>query len=341
MNEDFLTAIQKAFGCQILGVKPRRNVLFLRTDRGNWVVKEYRDLQKAQWVTHMSQVLFGNGFTRTVSYQSSKDGELVFPYGDRFYTVMKEINGREAKYTSVYDVMQAARTLAHFHCAARGLPPFSQPLGCRPPLLEKWETRLADFIRITDRIHVRGPVNRLEAVIQHVARDVIQDAREVLDQSRHMPMITEMHRAMQEGTIAHRDVASHNFLLTPGNECYLIDLDTAYFDMQLVDLVQFLGRLMLMQEYRIGVFIEVLNTYSRVIPLNEHQIRMIYRLMRYPENILREVTGVYNRRPGYRARGALQLLQLERQYWRQRSHFLTAEHLVVGSGPFWQKSATI
>ncbi|UFJ39033.1 phosphotransferase [Brevibacillus humidisoli] len=340
MNEAFLSALEKNFGCHINGVKPRRNVLFVRTNRGNWVIKAYKDKEKAQWVTQLSHLLQENGFSHTVSYLQTEENGPVFPYGNHFYTIMKAIDGRESSYAFQDDIRQAALTLARFHRAARSWNPGLVQFRYKPPLIEKWETRLTEFTRIAERIAARGPVNRLESMIQSMAPEVLRDSRQVLEQSYRMPLIAEMHQAIEEGTVAHRDVASHNFLLTPSGECYLIDLDTAHFDMQLVDLVQFVGRMLLLQGYQPGIFTDVINAYSIVNPLQDNQIRMIHQLLRYPDNILREVTGVYSRRPGYRARGAMQLLQLEGRYRRQRNHFLRAEHQVMGSWSNWTMGGT-
>jgi len=340
MNEAFLVHLQQKLDCQIQGVKPRRNVLFLKTNRGNWVVKAYKDQEKAQWVTQLAHMLRENGFVHTVSYLHTADNEAVLPYGDHFYTVMKAIDGRESSYAYPYDIRKAAYTLARFHRAARHWEPALPQYPYKPPLIAKWENRMDEFVQIAERIAAKGPANRFEAMIHSMAPKVIQDGRQVLAQTSRMPLIAEMHRAIVEGTVAHRDVASHNFLLTPTGECYLIDLDTAHFDMQLADLVQFIGRLLLLQGYQPQIFSDVINIYSKLNPLDDSQIRMIFQLLRYPDNILREVTGVYYRRPGYRVRGAMQLLQLEGKYWRQRKRFLGAEHLVMGSWSSWPMDST-
>lgn len=340
MHQEFLTALAQRFRCQIYGVKPRRNVLFLKTDRGGWVVKAYKDEEKAQWVTQLAQMLRDNGFAHTVHYLRTVDNETVFPFGSHYYTVMKAIEGREASYASISDIRKAAYTLARFHQVARYGNPVPLQIPCKPPLLAKWENRLEEFSQLAEQIAEKGPGNRFEAIIHRIAPEVINEGRRALAQSLQMPLFAEMKRAIGEGTVAHRDVASHNFLLTPTGQCYLIDLDTAHIDMQLADLVQFIGRMLLLQGYQPRVFTEVINVYRTLNRLDDSQVRMIFQLLRYPDNIMREVTGVYYRRPGYRMRGALHLLQLEGKYWRQRKRFLRAEPLVLGVGTFRSMDST-
>jgi CotS family spore coat protein len=324
MKRDFIPSLESAFRCRIYGIRPRRNVYLVRTDRGYWIIKGYKQLEKAEWVTQIAQTLQENGFAHTVSYLSDASGEKIFPFHNRYYTVMKAIDGRESDNSSLYDVKKAAATLARFHLAARGLPVPPHTFDGKPPLLEKWETRLEQFERIVWSIEQNGPQNRLEQMIMQMAEEVRQDARQLLHAVYKMPFLPEMYTAIEQGTLAHRDVASHNFLLTPRGSCYLIDLDTVGHDMQLVDLVQFAGRMLLMQRYSVESFLEAIDAYNKVNCLSDTQIWMIHQLLRYPDNFLREVTGVYTNRPGYHMRGVLQLVQMESRLWRQRKAFLEA-----------------
>jgi CotS family spore coat protein len=336
MNKELIPSLESAFRCRIYGIKPRRNVFMVKTDRGYWIIKGYKQLEKAEWVTQLAQTLQERGFTHTVQYVSDASGEKIFPFHNRYYTVMKAIDGRESDTSSLYDVKKAAATLARFHLAARGLPVPPFAFDGKPPLLEKWETRLEQFERISWSIEQKGPQNRLEQVILQMGDVIREDARELLRSVYKMPIVSEMHTAIEQGTLAHRDVASHNFLLTPRGSCYLIDLDTVGHDMQLVDLVQFTGRMLLLQRYRLDSFLEAIDAYCKVNYLSDTQIWMIHQLLRYPDNFLREVTGVYTHRPGYHMRGVLQLIQMEGRLWNERKAFLEERATLFQRSPWGQ-----
>ncbi|QQE73276.1 phosphotransferase [Brevibacillus composti] len=325
MNKSIVPSLEKAFRCRIYGARPRRNVSYLKTDRGHWILKGYKQREKADWVIRLSEFLRHKGFLHTVQYIADSTGEKIFPYGGKFYTIMKMIDGRESDNASLSDVKKAAMTLARFHQAARHFPssePF--PIDGKPALLDKWEGRLEHFERITWQIEQKGPQNRLEQLIMEMAEEAIHDARHILQAAYKMPLTAELFAAYEHGTLAHRDVASHNFLLTPRGSCYLIDLDTVGQDMQLVDLVQFMGRMLLLQEYRLSSFVEAIDAYSQIHYLSDTQIWMIHQLLRYPDNLLREVTGVYGNRPGYHMRGVIQLTQMEERLREARQDFLRA-----------------
>ncbi|MFY0543427.1 phosphotransferase [Brevibacillus sp. H7] len=330
----FLPSLEKAFRCHIHGVKPRRNVFLVKTDRGNWIVKGYKQLEKAEWVTQLAQALQEKGFTHTVHYLSDSSGEKIFPYNDRYFTVMKAIDGRESNNASLYDVKKAATTLARFHAAAKDFPAPSVTYEGKPALLDKWETRMEQFERIIWDVEQRGPQNRLEQIILQMAEEIKQDGREVLQSAYKLPLLPEMFASIETGTLAHRDVASHNFLVTERGSCYLIDLDTVGHDMQLVDLVQFMGRMLLLQAYSVHSFLEAIEAYSKVHYVSDTQIWMIHQLLRYPDNFLREVTGLYANRPGYHLRGVLQLVQMEVRLRQERQAFLKAGTSIFQRSPW-------
>gem|GEM_PF-583691 len=333
MNK-LLPSLERAFRCHIHGVKPRRNVFLVKTDRGNWIVKGYKQLEKAEWVTHIAQALQEKGFTHTVQYLSDTAGEKIFPYQNRYFTVMKAIDGRESNNASLYDVKKAASTLARFHVAAKGFPAPPFAFEGKPPLLDKWEGRLEQFERITWDVEQRGPQNRLEQIIQLMAEEIRRDGRDLLQTAYKMPLMPEMYASIEQGTLAHRDVASHNFLITQHGSCYLIDLDTVGHDMQLVDLVQFMGRMLLLQHYSMDAFLEAIEAYCKINPLSDAQIWMIHQMLRYPDNFLREVTGIYANRPGYHLRGVLQLVQMEARLREERQAFLQAGTTIFQRSPW-------
>lgn len=337
MNKGLIASLEKAFRCQIHSVKPKRNVNLLKTDRGHWIIKGYKQLDKAMWVTQLSDALREKGFLHTVKYVPDAGGAKIFPYEDRYYTMMKMIDGREADNASLYDVKKTAETLARFHVAAQGFPvAHTYAYEGKASLLDKWESRLEHFERIMWAIEQNGPQTRLEQIIQQMSPSIIEDGQQLLHSAYKLPLTPEMFAAVERGTLAHRDVASHNFLLTPRSSCYLIDLDTVGHDVQLVDLVQLMSRMLLLQEYRIGSFVEAMEAYSKVNYLSDTQIWMVHQLLRYPDNFLREVTGLYSNRPGYHMRGVLQLVQLEGKLLQQRQAFLQAGEQIFQRSPWGQ-----
>ncbi|WGV61939.1 phosphotransferase [Brevibacillus brevis] len=335
MNKGILSTIEKAFRCQIYGVKPKRNVNLLKTDRGHWILKGYKQVEKAVWVTELADALYQKGFHHTVQYVEGQEGAKIFTFEDRHYTIMKMIDGHEADNGSLFDVKKTAETLARFHVAAQGFPiAHSYAYEGKPALLDKWESRLEYFERLMWSLEQKGPQTKLEQLISQQADHVLRDGKELLQSAYKLPLTPEMFLAMERGTLAHRDVASHNFLLTERGNCYLIDLDTVGHDLQLVDLVQLMSRMLLMQEYRMDSFVEAMEAYSNVNYLSDTQIWAVHQLLRYPDNFLREVTGLYSQRPGYHMKGVMQLIQMEGKVMANRQRFLNDGERIFQRSPW-------
>lgn len=322
MREEDIRFLERAYGCRVYGWKSFRNVWMVRTNRGYWVVKSYKDRELAELVTHLSERLRENGFFNTVQFVKGLNGKAVHPYQSRNLTVMKAINGKECHYASLPEMQRAVTTLARFHQAARGFPVELERMDGTPPLLDKWEHRLHQFEQIVSTVKGNGPKSRLEQLIVQMGPAIVNEGKQLLQQIHLLPLEREMHRFVVEGTLAHRDVASHNFLITDTQACYLIDLDTVQPDMQLVDLIQFAGRMLVMQGYNPDAFSAMIQAYCRIKPLSNTQVHIIHTMLRFHDNVMREVTGLYTRRRGFRARNVLQLLQLERRFWQNRKRFL-------------------
>ncbi|MGD8188846.1 phosphotransferase [Brevibacillus ginsengisoli] len=334
MSEALIKTLELAYSCQIYGVKPKRNVYQVRSNRGVWIVKGYKDKEMAYWVTQLASILHEQGFFRTVHYVTTRDGMQVIPIGQRYYTVMKAIEGEEANYASLFDVKKAARSLAQFHQAAQGIPFTLEDDRGIPPIFDKWESRYNHFTQISSKINNRGPGNRFEQLISQLSKEIIRDSLDCLEQMRELPFNEELYQAYSRGTMAHRDVASHNFLITEKGNCYLIDLDTVHSDMQLVDLAQFMSRMMLMQGYQMNSFIDAIQEYTRIKHLSDSQIKMLITMLHFPDNVIREVTGIYAKRPGYRVRGVTQLLLLKRRFVSARKEFLQQANRTIH---YWKK----
>src|SRR5699024_1630134 len=105
------------------------------------------------------------------------------------------------------------------------------------------------------------------------------------------PLGEEYERALEARVVAHRDLASHNFLV--GEKTYLIDYDTAIYDTPLVDLVQMIDRTMDQQKWNFDCFYQMMGQYQLSYPLTEQQCALVYLLLRYPDNLMREIIGLY------------------------------------------------
>jgi len=131
--------------------------------------------------------------------------------------------------------------------------------------------------------------------------------------------VDEYYRSLEQQSVAHRDLASHNFLI--GHETHLIDYDTAMYDSQLVDLIQIVNRTLDQQRWTVDLFHQMMEQYQLSTTLTEEQYALVYLLLRYPDNFMREVIGLYEGNPAFVSKKIDTYLTMIMKKWSERMSF--------------------
>jgi CotS family spore coat protein len=328
MSQELAAAIEKIFNCRVIHLKSKRTVWLCDTDRGGWVIKGYNDFQKAAWVTHLSHTLHQRGFHDTVRYIPTIQNVPVFKWKDSYMTAMERLPGREGSYFHKNDIIHSLKKLAEFHLHSIYIPggPFPE---AGVPLISKWEKRYKSFYDIYQQIqngHIQQ--NRLTHLIQNNAPSILQEAMYTLNIARKSAIAAEYTNSLYQHHVAHKDVASHNFLLSAARQT-IIDLDTAHYDTPLTDIIQLISRALILQEWNLSVFTEAIEAYRQIRPLSDEQVALIFLLLRFPDNFMREVTGVFEKRKSYQENQVEYYLTVIMKNWHRRERFFDGyEHFI-------------
>lgn len=319
MQVQLLQMVQQHWRCQVLSTRSRRKALMLETDKGSFFVKSYASQNKADWVVSLSRQLVQKGFTETLEYYDSRDGQSVVPFNGRYFVAIKPIKGRDAQYDNLYDILQTTRCLGEFHRHAKGISGGPLPKSDTIPIIDKWENRLERFKMIVQKLKKSRTLRPLDKKILRFSPYVIQEAQTALDLASRSPVIDEYHHSLEQQSVAHRDLASHNFLI--GRETHLIDYDTAMYDTQLVDLIQMVNRTLDQQRWTIDFFYQMMEQYQLSASLTEQQLALVYLLLRYPDNFMREVIGLYEGDPAFVSKKIDAYLTMIMKKWSERMSF--------------------
>lgn len=316
-----VAVLQQEYGCRVYDVRERRRVLLIDTDRGELAVKAYDDPDKARWMVTLCQRLRERGFQQTLEFLPSRRGHLFFFHNGQAYTVSKKIEGRSASYRSVDDLNAAFTCLARFHQAARHIAGGPPLLAGKMPQVDKWSQRTKRFATIVENLNAKKERTKTELLILRLAPAVLREAKQVTDWLARSSYERQVNRARVERRVAHRDLANHNFLIGRDEEAWLIDYDTAAYDSQLVDVIQMLGRSMVQQRWNFDLFANLLDTYGRIVSLNQEEVFFVYVMLKYPDDIMREVNGYYERQPGFHEDGVHYIVRRTDRDWGQRQAF--------------------
>ncbi|WCK53625.1 phosphotransferase [Aneurinibacillus sp. Ricciae_BoGa-3] len=326
--QDFISRVEKAFGLKVSGLIKKQVVLIGNSNKGSVVIKGYRSSKRAQWVTHLSQTLLSRGMQDVTEYLYTRDGFPYFTWNGTTYTVMRKESGRSASYFDRQDILLATRTLARFHQLSAYIKGGPEPER-NIPLLSKWSMRTERFQQIVSEIKRTGQNGRLERLIQSASHAILREARYAYIIAGRSTLTQEYYRSISNLHVIHRDVASHNFIIGKPGRATLIDLDTAAYDTPIADLSQFVSRVMVQQEWDLDLFDAIINAYSAIRPLSEQDAALIFLLLRFPDNYLREVCGLYDKKKGFRASRVEYYLSLIMRHWEKRREFFSGyEHFL-------------
>ncbi len=319
MEVQLAQMIQQQWRCQVKSARSRRKALLLETNKGPLFIKGYTSQARAEWVVSLSEQLISKGFDQTLEYIYTRENRPFFFLNGKYYVAIKPIKGRDAQYESMYDILQTVYCLGEFHRHAKGIkggPVFETESA---PVIDKWEDRLQRYSKIIERMKRSHSLGTLEKKIVRFSPFILQEAHKSLDIARRSPLAEEYNLALQNQCVAHRDLASHNFLI--GSKTYLIDYDTATYDTPLVDLIQMVNRALDEQEWRFDIFAKILEQYQLSSSLTEAQSALTYLLLRYPDNFMREVIGLYEGRSGLVSKKIDAYLTMIMKNWPERTRF--------------------
>jgi CotS family spore coat protein len=322
LMQDFISRVEKAYGLKVSGLTKKQVVLIGNSNKGSVVIKGYRNSKRAHWVTHLSRTLLSRGMEDITEYLYTRDGFPYFTWKDTTYTVMRKEAGRSASYFNRQDILIAARTLAWFHKNSTYIEGGPQP-DPNVPLLSKWSMRAKRFQEIVSEIKSAGQAGRLERLIQTASNSILREARYAYIIAGRSSLTAEYNRSISKLHVIHRDLASHNFIIGKSGRATVIDLDTAAYDTPIVDLSQFVSRVMVQQEWDLGLFDAIINAYGAIRPLSDQDAALIFLLLRFPDNYLREVCGLYDRKKGFRASRVEYYLSLIMRHWEKRREFFS------------------
>nr|WP_027414907.1 phosphotransferase [Aneurinibacillus terranovensis] len=322
--------IEQAYNAQVIRIINKQKVWICETNKGSVVIKAYASMEKALWVTHLADSLFSRGYREVVQYIRAYDGSPFFAWNGSYFTVMKKIEGRCSSYFNRDDIKRAARSLALFHTFSQNIVPGPLATSPVPPLLFKWSTRMKRFYEMVTNAAPISPNPRLDALIRWAAPSILEEAHRAMTALQRSELSKEYTKSLESFFVSHRDLASHNFIITRSHTAALIDFDTAAYDTPIVDIAQFISRVLVQQEWNPAVFHMIMATYENIRPLTRQDLSLIFLLLRFPDNFLREVIGLYDHKRGFQADRIEFFLSMLIRQTRKREHFFASYHHLIG-----------
>lgn len=294
-------------------MKPHRSHWIVETTDGKrWLGKKIARPDHLQWWSAVDGELRSRGFLSMPAFYT--DG--------RSYVLTPWIHGKMSSYQDLDQAMMLMKQLAFFHQAGTGLqtPPKKEVAFL---FYERLYTRLKRFYRLMRKLHhIPGEVGRF---LSHVGPLFYQDGYQTWIEVTQLPLQMHTDWNHKYHFLAHRDLASHNWLIDQKQQGWLIDFDTAEYDSQLGDLWQMLTRIMAEHDWDQQVFVRLLSSYESIRPLDKVEKKILVTLLGFPNEFFREAIGLCMRKEGYHYRSTfpyLQRLAKNRLLWQKQIAYI-------------------
>ena len=274
-----MSEVYEAYDMEILGAVRGRGSMILKTDQGIRQISPFDGSEeRLEQEREFKENLYETGFHHIDRCVPNREGELITcdRYGNPY--VMREyFEGRECNPGSICDLNQAAANLAIFHIRGRELyAKEGRTYAYREP--GNFRRKTQEMKKIRSFISKRPTKNDFE-LLYIEAYDAFY--RQAIDCQAMMDACDRTNIAGHIG-YCHGAYNYHSVVFCGG---YLatVNFDRFHVGYQLIDLYQFIRKVMEKNNYNFNMAVKIIEEYDRILPLTGEDYRYIYILYSYPE----------------------------------------------------------
>lgn len=274
-----MSEVYGAYDMEVLGVGRGRGAVILKTDKGIRQLTPLagNEIRLTRERTFKDR-LYEAGFIHIDRCVENKEGELVTwdRYGNP-YVLREYFEGRECSPTSIYDLSQAVENLAIFHIRGRQLYVEEEQTGRykEPGNIHRKTQELKKI-----RSYISGRPDKCEFELIYM-KEFQHFYNQALECQQRLAECSES-AAMERMGYCH-GAYNHHSILICDNFVATVNFDRFHSGYQMVDLYQFIRKIMEKNNYNFGLAVNLLDQYDRILPLNKEDYRYIYMLYSFPE----------------------------------------------------------
>ncbi len=249
----------------------RQSVLRIKSDTEEYALKHVQlPLEKLLYLLSIKDFMWARGFTSFPFIVPTLQGEYFLPRESGIYYLLHWIPGRESNFLNHNDLMLYAAVLGRLHRLTKGFHSSGSDWQGR------WSAGLQKLAAL-DCSHA----SRLSS-LREVVPEVIRAGAKTLS----LLQEPEVARSLrQPAVVCHHDLSSRNFLISTGNRGFLIDFECARADVPMLDLAQFLERVMLWRNWDLTLALQLLAAYTEENPLTRGDLGALLAFLYFPRSL--------------------------------------------------------
>ncbi|WP_164491661.1 aminoglycoside phosphotransferase family protein [Staphylospora marina] len=286
--------MERMLGTSVVAMEPFRKNWLVKTGAGAYVAKR-ADVSHLRWWMNVDRELRMRGF-HDMPPMTLGSGWMITPY----------LRGRPGKYTEESTVSRMMEILARFHLTGRGLvtPPAD---GAAFLLHRRIHDRLVRFWKALGKAGSVG--GELGAFLARTGPDFYRDGLAAWERLRKLPLNHLAKHDRYFHAVTHRDLASHNWIISEDGRIWLIDFETADYDAQVGDVWQIISRVLAENAGAESWLKLTVDSYERIRPLPSVERTILVELLAFPNEFFREAVGLVERKRGYKPEHSLPYLK--------------------------------
>ncbi len=290
MLTEKLTEVFEQYDIKVLQVIKGRGSYICTTKEGVYSLQPFSStLSKIECEYELLNQLKEAGFFLVDQYIRSQEQELVVQ--DKYHNdfVLKEhYEGKELDIRNLSQIKEGARNLANLHKKMRDVTLSLGENKEKTNPEQIFYSRNQELKRIRNYIRKVCKKGTFELTFMKHYEEFMKQGENVYEELKVKHMSSQSHMGF-----CHGNYNQHNVIFTKKGIA-TIHFEQFYYGNQMLDLYQFMRKVLEKNGYEMGVAKEILNQYQMELPLSREDYEYIYCMLSYPEKFWKLANHYYN-----------------------------------------------
>lgn len=325
MNEKSLKVLEQ-YDIELISTRRGRGSYICETDQGKKLLANCGSSEKKMaFVNRVLDTMRGRGYLFADMALANREGCLITKDRDEEPCVLKDwYEGRECETKNMSDIEQAARRLAQLH-RLMYLPPDAQSGDenyAGEDLRQELERRNRELRKVYSFMRKRKQKGEFEILFLNCFRmfyEQAQEAAHCLEQSGYSDL---RGLVLRSGALCHGNFNQHNVWFMGRGQIFVGNFDKCRYDVQAVDLYQFLRKIMEKQDWQKHSGYRILEWYDQERTLPKSERDYLYIRLLYPEKFWKLANQYYNHNKAWIPQKSAEKLQTLIRQQSVRNSFL-------------------
>jgi len=285
-----INRLKNDYNIEVINIRRFKRLWQVDSNKHSFIIKPIKATRTINSLYTLNICMIKKGFKNFPLLILNNSNLPYFKISNKYYVVMPYIDGESANFKKIEDLQKVINVLAEFHHSSAF---FREHLNLNyySPLYYRLENRLFTFKRLVDSLLMKKDKTSLDKKIIELGKEMITYSSEALNLINRDIINNCYQEAYDNKFIAHRDVASHNFIVN--EQGWLIDFDITGIEPQFLDLWQLVNRAMLENDWDLDRFQMIEEMYYQNKKLRYYEKKLIRQLSLFPNDIIRESLGAY------------------------------------------------